>query len=102
MMAKVANMVCMFMLGIFLCAAAFAASDRQLKVQDLYRLCTSSSEGDKAACSFYILGVFEGASLGGSAVQDKSGEFREAKEKHFCVPDDLPSKTMERLVKVTM
>jgi hypothetical protein len=43
---------------------------------DLYKLCTSSNESDKSACTFYILGVFEGAQIGGTVVQDKSGKFQ--------------------------
>ena len=55
-------MACIFMLGTFLCYLASAA---QMKLGDLYKLCTSSNEGDKSACRFYILGVFEGAQMAG-------------------------------------
>ena len=34
----------------------------QMSVGDLLKLCTSPDEGDKNACTFYILGVTEGAS----------------------------------------
>ena len=76
-------MACVFMLGTVLCDLAAGA---QMKVGDLYKMCTSSNEGDKRACRFYILGVFEGVQIGGGTVRDKSGTFQEAKDKRFCVP----------------
>ncbi len=75
-------------LGSFLCYPASAA---QMTIGDLYKLCTSSNEGDKSACRFYILGVFEGAQMVGGTVQDKSGGLQEAKDKRFCVPEGLSS-----------
>ena len=92
-------MACIFMLGTFLCYAAAAA---QMKLGDLYKLCTSSNEGDKSACRFYILGVFEGAQFAGGTVLDKSGNFQEAKDKRFCVPEGLDSEAMELTVKMKM
>ena len=92
-------MACIFMLGTFLCYPAAAA---QMTLGDLYKLCTSSNEGDKNACTFYILGVFEGAQIGGGTVQDKSGSFQEAKDKRFCVPEGLTSAAMELIVKMKM
>ena len=68
---------------------------------DLYKLCTSSNEGDKNACRFYIFGVFEGAQLVG-ATEDQSGRFQEAKDKRFCVPEGLTSEAMELTVKMRM
>jgi hypothetical protein len=93
------SMACLLMFGTFLCDPASAA---QMKVGDLYNLCTSSNEGDKSACRFYILGVFEGAQLAGESVQDKSGNFQETKDKRFCVPDGLASSAMELTVKMKM
>ncbi len=90
---------CIFMLGTFLCYPAAAA---QMKLGDLYKLCTSSNEGDKSACRFYILGVFEGAQVVGGTVQDKSGSLQEAKDKRFCVPEGLTSAAMEITVKMRM
>ena len=92
-------MACIFMLGTFLCSPAAAA---QMTLGDLYKLCTSSNEGDKSACRFYILGVFEGAQMVGETVQDKSGSFQEAKDKRFCVPEGLTSAAMELTVKMKM
>jgi len=92
-------MACIFMLGTLLCYPAAAA---QMKVGDLYKLCTSSDESDKSACRFYILGVFEGAQMVDATVQDKSGSFQEAKDKRFCVPEDLTSASMELIVKIKM
>jgi Rap1a immunity proteins len=69
---------------------------------DLYNLCTSSNESNKSACRFYILGVFEGASIGGGTVQDKSGNFQEAKDKRFCVPEGLTGAVMELTIKKWM
>ncbi|HCC56145.1 MAG TPA: hypothetical protein DEQ47_02575 [Solibacterales bacterium] len=74
----------------------------QMKVGDLYKMCTSSNQIDKTACSFYVLGVFEGAGLGAGAVRDKSGTFRELKDKPFCVPEGLSSAAMELVVKMKM
>ena len=87
------------MLGTFLCNPAAAA---QMTLGDLYKLCTSANEGDKSACRFYILGVFEGAAMGGGTVQDKRGNFQEAKDKRFCVPEDLTDAAMELTVKMKM
>jgi hypothetical protein len=69
---------------------------------DLFKLCTSSTESNKSACTFYILGVFEGVQIGSGAVRDKSGHFQEAKDKRFCVPDGMTSAAMELLVKTKM
>ncbi len=88
-----------FMLGTFFCDPAAAA---QMNVGDLYKFCTSSNERDKSACTFYILGVFEGAQIGGGTVRDKSGKFQEAKDKRFCVPEGLTSAAMELTVKMKM
>ncbi len=90
-------MACIFMLGTFLCHPAAAA---QMTLGDLYKFCTSSNEGDKSACRFYILGVFEGAQMVSGTVQDKSGRFQEAKDKGFCVPEGLTSAAMELTVKM--
>jgi hypothetical protein len=92
-------MACIFMLGTFLCYPATAA---QMKLADLYKLCTSSNEDDKSACTFYILGVFDTAQMVGGTVQDKSGNFQEAKDKRFCVPEGLTSAAMELTVKMKM
>lgn len=79
------------------------AAAEQMTLGDLYKFCTSDNEGDKVACRFYILGVFEGASIAGSVGgQDKSGNFQEAKDKRFCVPEDLASSAMELIVKMKM
>ena len=87
------------MLGTFLCEPAAAA---QMTLGDLYKFCASSTEADKSACTFYILGVFEGAQMGGGTVQDKSGNFQEAKDKRFCVPEGLTGAAMELTVKMKM
>lgn len=73
-----------------------------MTVGDLYKFCTSSNEADKNACTFYILGVFEGAQMGGATVQDKTGNFQEAKDKRFCVPEGLTSSAMEITIKMKM
>jgi hypothetical protein len=90
---------CMFMLETLFCGLSAGA---QMKVGDLYQLCTSSNEGDKSACTFYILGVFEGAQMMAGTVRDKSGTFQETKDKPFCVPEGLTSAAMELTVKVKM
>jgi Rap1a immunity proteins len=89
---------CIFLLTFF-CDPAAAA---QMRLGDLYNSCTSSNESDKSACRFYILGVFEGASIGGGTVQDKSGNFQEAKDKRFCVPEGLTGAAMELTIKKWM
>ena len=73
-----------------------------MKVGDLYKLCTSSNEVDKSACRFYIFGVFEGAQIVGAMAQGKSGNFQEAKDKRFCVPEGLTSAAIELTVKMKM
>ena len=78
------------------------AAAEQMKVGDLYKMCTSSNQIDKTACRFYLLGVFEGASLGTGSVTDKSGTFRELKDKPVCVPEDLSSAAMELVIKMKM
>ncbi len=90
---------CIFMVGVFLCPSASAS---EMTLGDLYKLCTSSNEGDKGACRFYILGVFEGAQLVGETAPDKSGGFQEAKDKRFCVPEGLTSSAMELTIKLRM
>ena len=65
-------------------AASSAVVGAQMTVGDLQKLCTSSDEGDKVACTFYILGVTEGTSLASNSVKDSSGEFREIKNKPIC------------------
>jgi hypothetical protein len=82
--------------------STFAQDAAQMTLGDLYKLCTSSNGGDKLACRFYILGVFEGAQLAGASVQDKSGIFHEAKDKLFFVPEALTSTAMELTVKLKM
>ena len=64
-------MACVFMLGSF----CFPATAAQLKLSNLYKLCTSSTDTDKVACRFYILGAFEGLQVAGEARLDKSGNF---------------------------
>jgi hypothetical protein len=73
-----------------------------MTVGDLQRLCTSSDEGDKVACTFYILGVTEGTTLATSAVKDSLGVFRELKEKPICVPENISSKALELVVKMSI
>jgi len=36
--------------------------------------------------------VFETSSLVGGSVEDKSGNFQEAKDKRFCVPEGLTTR----------
>ena len=40
--------------------------------------------------------------IAGGTVQDKSGNFQEAKDKRFCVPEGLTSGAMELTVKMKM
>jgi hypothetical protein len=100
-MANLKYIACSIMLGTVLCRPAAAAA-AQMTVGDLYNFCTSSNEADKNACTFYILGVFEGAQIGGAMVQDKTGKFQEAKAKRFCVPEGLTSSAMELAIKMKM
>jgi hypothetical protein len=69
---------------------------------DLLKMCTSSDEGDKTACTFYILGVTEGAELAANVVKDSSGVFRELKDKPICVPENLSSKALELVVRMSI
>jgi len=56
---------CVFALGAIFCGLALG---EQMKVGDLYKMCTSSNQIDKTGCRFYVLGVFEGAGLGAASV----------------------------------
>lgn len=86
-------------LGTGLCRAA---EPTQLTLANLYDFCTSSDDAVKNACKFYILGVFEGAQMAGTAEKDPAGKFREAKDKRFCVPENLSSSSMELIIKMKM
>jgi hypothetical protein len=86
----------------FMMLAGCHAVAAQMTVGDLLKLCSSSSGSDKTACSFYILGVTEGASLGSGTAKDKAGTYREVKDKPFCVPQGVTSAAMEFLVKKSM
>jgi hypothetical protein len=99
LVTKLKDMARIFILGTLLSGTAAAA---EMTLGDLYKLCTSSNESDKSACRFYILGVFQGASIGDGTVQDKSGNFQEAKNKRFCVPEGLTGEAMELAVKIKM
>jgi hypothetical protein len=74
----------------------------QITVGDLLKLCTSSDGSDKAACSFYILGVTEGASLGAGTAKDKTGMYRELKDRSLCVPEGVTSTAIEFIVRKSM
>jgi len=82
---------------VFACCHAGAA---QMTVSDLLKMCTSSDAGDKVACTFYILGVAQGANLVATTAKDASGEFREIKNKPFCLPDDISSAALELVVRM--
>jgi hypothetical protein len=86
-------------IAALICCHAKAA---QITVGDLLELCTSSEESSKTACRFYILGVTEGASLAASTAKDKAGDFRDLKDKPFCVPESLASTAMEFVVRKSM
>ena len=88
--------------GLLLLVTVVSCDAEQMRVQDLYKMCTSSTQTDKSACTFYILGVFEGAGLVAGTVKGKSGEFQEAKEKLFCVPEGMSSTAMELVIKMKM
>ena len=89
--------------SLFLLAMVVSCSAaEQMKVGDLYKMCTSSNPTDKTACRFYVLGVFEGVDLGAGTVRDASGTFRERKASPYCVPEGLSSAAMELIVKMKM
>jgi hypothetical protein len=46
--------------------------------------------------------VFEASSLVGGSVEDKSGNFQEAKDKRFCVPEGSHHSAMELTLKMKM
>jgi hypothetical protein len=100
-MANVKYIAWIIMLGAVLCRPA-AATAAQMTVGDLYKFCTASNHADKNACTFYILGLFEGVETGGATVQDKTGKFQEEKTKRFCVPVGLTSTAMVLTVKMNM
>jgi Rap1a immunity proteins len=69
---------------------ACTASANQITIGDLQEICTARDDGSKNACSFYILGVTEGASTAAALVGDRT---------HFCIPEGLSSVAMEFTVK---
>jgi hypothetical protein len=87
---------------IFTALACINCMAAQMTVGDLMKLCTSSNGSDKASCSFYILGVTEGASLGSGTTKDKTGTFRELKDKSLCIPDGVSATSMEFVVRKSM
>jgi hypothetical protein len=74
----------------------------QMTVGDLLKMCTSPDASDKVACTFYILGVAQGANLVATSVKGPSGEFREIKNKPFCLPDDISGTALELVVRMKM
>jgi Rap1a immunity proteins len=84
----------------FMILACCHAGAAQMTVGDLLKMCTSDDAGDKVACTFYILGVTEGASLVATSAKGPSGEFREIKDKPFCVPADISSAALELVVRM--
>jgi len=87
---------------ILTAASSILAVAGQMTVGDLLKMCTSTDAGDKVACTFYILGVTQGANLIATTTKGASGEFRGIKEKPFCVPDDISSKALELVVRMKM
>jgi len=84
----------------FMILACFHAGAAQMTIGDLLKMCTSTDAGDNVACTFYILGVSQGANLVATTAKDPSGEFREIKNKPFCLPDDISSKALEFVVRM--
>ena len=71
----------------------------QFTIGELYKLCNSSIPGEKTACTFFIRGIFEGATEVGNTVRDQSGNRQGAKDKRFCAPPDLTISRVESVVK---
>jgi hypothetical protein len=89
--------------GLLLLITIGSCSAEQMTVDDLYKLCTSVKPNEKTACTFYILGVFEGAGLVASTVKENGANtFREQENKPFCIPEDLTSTAMELVIKMKM
>lgn len=86
---------------LFLTAVSCSAEE-QLKLGDLYKMCTSSTPSDKAACHYYVVGVFDGASFASAVVQEASGKYVERKDKPYCVPDELDGLAKELIVRMRM
>jgi hypothetical protein len=84
---------------ILIAASSLSAMAAQMPVGDLLKMCTSADAGDKIACTFYILGVTQGANLVSTTVKGPSGEFREINNKPFCLPDDISSAALELVVR---
>jgi hypothetical protein len=87
---------------ILTAASSISAMAGQMTVGDLLKICTSADAGDKVACTFYILGVTQGANLVATTAKGTSGEFREIKNKPFCLPDDISSTALELVVRMKM
>ncbi len=98
------SMACILLLVIAtsLCqpmAALQIGDSNQFTIGELHKFCNSSIPGEKTACTFFIRGIFEGATQVGNTVRDQSGNLQVAKDKRFCAPPDLTISGVESLVK---
>lgn len=93
------NLSWLLIIGFISCYPAGAA---QMTLSQLHDICAETDQGGKAACSFYIWGVTEGASLVATSERDSSGKFHETKNKQFCEPEGVKMSDMETLVKGMM
>lgn len=88
--------------GILSCMVAFVSpcsaeeNGGSLNGSDLQAICSDSSADSKAACRFYILGITQGIELG-MGIAD--GETQGGRP---CIPDNIPSSTLELLVKMKL
>jgi hypothetical protein len=87
---------------VLVAACCSMASAEQMTAGDLLQMCTSSNDSQKAACSFYIWGIAEGATLAANTERNKAGEFVEVKEKQICLPDDFSKSAMELVVRMSL
>lgn len=88
--------------GVLLCALTLASSgiaaadSNAMTVADLQKMCTNESADSKAACSFYILGITQGVSLGISIADGKTNGSRP------CVPATVSGSALELAVKMKL
>jgi hypothetical protein len=73
--------------------AAHATENHAMTVGELKEFCTASDHESRAACRFFIYGVFQGIRLGIAEAKDTG---------RFCLPDDLSLSSMETIVKVAI
>lgn len=81
---------CLVILMAIVLVSPELARAAQMKLSDLRQICAGRDAASRSACTFYILGVTDGASIGAGVAKDTS---------HFCIPAGVSSQKMVLIVK---